>query len=604
MAILKKFLLLFVTLFVLFSLHLHANEMFLSPTSLISEETIIYTPAIPDGWSDPETTVYHSKTDPDLPTKYAVAVVVMNENGQVLFAKRNPHLGNTWSLPSSFIDKEDDPNMIKRLASDVESFLGIKLIDAKTIGKRMGYRVESDGETWQLLMHVVFATAYSGQPHETETIHETGLPKYTEFGFFDPKAFLTGQAGEFELKGSGDCTKCFGTRIFDGDYEAFKAAYSKGNERREELKSLAAKLGVSTSLLLKLHVFDLIDKIYPPVEEKPEEELSLQELLNPSPRRNADLPLERLFKDKVQLLEDLRQNKRGLIFIRNPSEPQPIKEVYLDWGRTLDSLTKEERHAVFELFYSYGLKIHIISQGGQAFNAAQDLYNETFGEGSETVRNIDFISSIIRIQPVASKQGIDAGQIAPKDFASLGLNNDDLEELLDHLIKNEYLFPGGADFVSDGYRSKSIDGIVYLSSICARLSGPTDIELPKKFGNLRDAIFTILKSNLHYFEDTATLLVNAERFRKTNYIFMHHPNERVMLVDDTPSNLIIPGDSQITTVGVIGKNAQPTVPKFVAMGSPDCLLFSLHDIEHLRFLLDLTQGLVNPLNENALNIAA
>ncbi len=184
---------------------------------------------IPADWTiEPSKMFYDQGTDPTrkiLPTKYAVSVVIMNEKGEVLFAKRNPHEGGQWSLPSSFIDVEDDPEAMNILSNKMEASLGVKLNAVELIGKRMGYRGEIGAAPWQLLMHVVFAKSYSGQPYQTGIVHESGMPKYTEFGFFNPKEFLTGKVGSFDLDTAGDCTSCFGTILHHGSYKEFEEAF-------------------------------------------------------------------------------------------------------------------------------------------------------------------------------------------------------------------------------------------------------------------------------------------------------------------------------------------------------------------------------------------
>ena len=192
---------------------------------------------VPSNWNvAPDKIVYDEGTDPTrkkLPTQYAVSMVLMNEEGKVFFAKRNPSLDGVWSLPSSDIDMEDDPNMLAPLKAKVAKYLGVTIDDVQLIGKRMGHRVDPDGKEWQLLMHVVFVRSYRGEPYQTGFKHETGMPKYTEMGFFSPEGFLTGAGGLFDLKTAGDCTKCFGTVLYGG-YKEFESAYNLGKVRHEE----------------------------------------------------------------------------------------------------------------------------------------------------------------------------------------------------------------------------------------------------------------------------------------------------------------------------------------------------------------------------------
>jgi ADP-ribose pyrophosphatase YjhB (NUDIX family) len=180
---------------------------------------------IPKGWKiDPDKVVFGSKTDPKQrrETRLAAAVVIPNEEGEVLFAKRNLRLGGVWSLPSTFMRDQNDQDALRRLQSNVRDALGIGINEIELIGKRMGNR-----GTWQLLMHLYFALSYTGVPTDTGIIHEeTNMPKYTEFGFFDPVSFLLGQHAEgFRLNGAGDCTRSFATVLHDGDYAKYKALY-------------------------------------------------------------------------------------------------------------------------------------------------------------------------------------------------------------------------------------------------------------------------------------------------------------------------------------------------------------------------------------------
>jgi len=185
--------------------------------------------SIPADWTiAPNEIFYEEDTDPSrtqLPTKYAVAVVMMDEAGKVFFAQRNPELGSVWSLPSSEIESENDPRMLAPLKEKVQKYLGVELLDIELMGKLMSYRMdEEDGTEWQLLMHVVFAKLYKGKPYQTGYIHSTGQPKYTEVGFFPAKEFLTTTVASSIIRGGCACTKSFATIAF-GSYSGFEEAF-------------------------------------------------------------------------------------------------------------------------------------------------------------------------------------------------------------------------------------------------------------------------------------------------------------------------------------------------------------------------------------------
>ena len=134
-----------------------------------------------------------SAVENDLPVRNAAAVVITNDIGLVLLARRNlllPEFPGVWSFPSIY--ERDGQGLWPSLASLIHQELGLELDGDQLIGRRLGQRREH-----RILMHLYLARA-------------VGLPtrrgqKYDDLLWTDGKSFVAG----LEWAKMGECMKCY-----------------------------------------------------------------------------------------------------------------------------------------------------------------------------------------------------------------------------------------------------------------------------------------------------------------------------------------------------------------------------------------------------------
>jgi ADP-ribose pyrophosphatase YjhB (NUDIX family) len=129
----------------------------------------------------------------DKPIKHAISVVIKNERGETLFARRSAHKKEfplVWSLPSHFVvDGETPEQTIRRIGHDK---LGVDLQMEQLLNE--GYGERSD---FRLFMHDYAATVLSGKPH-------IASGDFVELQWATAENFLP------TIKTKGDCTRLYG----------------------------------------------------------------------------------------------------------------------------------------------------------------------------------------------------------------------------------------------------------------------------------------------------------------------------------------------------------------------------------------------------------
>jgi hypothetical protein len=183
--------------------------------------------------------------DPQLPTKYAVAVAILDENDHVLFAERDPDLpfgGAYWSLPSAWVGSTEHDDIVRGISKVVYRSLGITIHEGQLTGRRMGLRVDKNGNRSRVLMHLVFATKYSGALAQTGYLNpDFHRPKYTAFGFFEPALYLR----DVIKDKLGDCTKSFRTALgLPVEYQKPRIDPAFIDEAQNALKSIQGNKSV------------------------------------------------------------------------------------------------------------------------------------------------------------------------------------------------------------------------------------------------------------------------------------------------------------------------------------------------------------------------
>lgn len=124
--------------------------------------------------------------------RHAISVVIKNNNGETLFAKRSANKRSyplAWSLPSHFVDEDEAPEeTINRIG---QNKLGVKLKTGKLINEGT-----SDRGEFTLFMHDYEAIVISGTPH-------INSDDYIELRWSEPKKQLR------TMKVMGDCCRLY-----------------------------------------------------------------------------------------------------------------------------------------------------------------------------------------------------------------------------------------------------------------------------------------------------------------------------------------------------------------------------------------------------------
>lgn len=139
--------------------------------------------------------VYDPRTlESDLPIRKAAALTVCNTEGKVLIVRRSQivdEFKGAWSLPSSFIDTNDE-NIAKTIQERLRSWLDLEVVDICLIGKRMGIRPK-----WRLLMHLFLAESTAEPSLQTD--------KYDSYKWVDGVDYFS----QFRYEKLGECTKAY-----------------------------------------------------------------------------------------------------------------------------------------------------------------------------------------------------------------------------------------------------------------------------------------------------------------------------------------------------------------------------------------------------------
>lgn len=126
------------------------------------------------------------------PTKHAISVIIQNQKGETLFARRSPHKKSfplAWSLPSHFVNDDESPeDTIARIGLHK---LGVKLTSIRLLNEGYGDRPD-----FQLFMHDYAAVIESGEPKITSD-------DYTELTWAKADEFLP------TIQVKGECTRLY-----------------------------------------------------------------------------------------------------------------------------------------------------------------------------------------------------------------------------------------------------------------------------------------------------------------------------------------------------------------------------------------------------------
>jgi isopentenyldiphosphate isomerase len=127
------------------------------------------------------------------PTKHAISVVIQNQKGETLFARRSPNKKEfplAWSLPSHFVgDGEKPEDTITRIGLHK---LGIQLKPIRLLNEGYGERPD-----FRLFMHDYAVEIESGEP-------KIASDDFVELTWAKAEDFLP------TIKVKGDCTRLYG----------------------------------------------------------------------------------------------------------------------------------------------------------------------------------------------------------------------------------------------------------------------------------------------------------------------------------------------------------------------------------------------------------